>query len=89
METLTAIARLVIPLIATGLTAAGIEVDANTVWIIAGGVITIITFVWAWWKNNNITEAAKQAQGMLDALKADTSEVQVQCDRTTEDRTGE
>ena len=89
METLTAIARLVIPLIATGLTTAGIEVDANTVWIIAGGVITIITFVWAWWKNNNITEAAKQAQGMLDALKVDTSEVQVQCDRTTEDRTGE
>ena len=87
-DTITAIARLIIPVIAGVLTAAGIQIDANTVAIIVCGVITVATFVWAWWKNNNITDAAKQAQGMLDALKSDT-EIQVICDRSDDDTKGE
>lgn len=85
-EQIVSITRLFIPLLAACLTAAGLEVDVSTLWIIAGAVVFAITFVWAWWKNNNITVAAQTAQETLDELKAGTTD---ECDRVTEDRTGE
>lgn len=32
-------------------------------------VATVITAVWAWWKNNNITKQAQIAQDHLDRMK--------------------
>ena len=29
----------------------------------------ILSAVWVWWKNNNVTEAAAESQGFLNALK--------------------
>lgn len=85
-EQIVSITRLFIPLLAAVLTAAGLEVDVNTLWIVAGAVVFAASFVWAWWKNNNLTIAAQTAQETLDALK--TAE-KIECDRITEDRTGE
>lgn len=31
--------------------------------------ITLLGTGWTWWRNNNITEAAAEAQGLLRALK--------------------
>ena len=84
-EQIISITRLLIPLLAACFTAAGLEVDVSTLWIVAGAAVFAITFVWAWWKNNNITIAAQQAQQTLDELKATETE----CDRITENRMGD
>ena len=31
--------------------------------------VTLLGTGWTWWKNNNVTEAAAEAQGLLNALK--------------------
>ena len=33
-------------------------------------VIQVLAVIWAWWKNNNMTPEAQQAQKLLDELKA-------------------
>lgn len=33
------------------------------------GIFTVCTVLAAWWKNNNFTQAALQAQELLDAIK--------------------
>ena len=69
-ERLVAIVRLVVPLVVAIANMAGYALDAGLVANIAMTVATIAAFVWAWWKNNNVTEAAQIAQEYLDALKA-------------------
>lgn len=32
-------------------------------------IVTVLCTAWAWWKNNNITEAAQQAQMLMERLK--------------------
>lgn len=70
-ERLVAIVRLIVPLVVAIANMAGYALDAGLVANIAMTVATIAAFVWAWWKNNNVTEAAQIAQEYLDALKAD------------------
>ena len=31
---------------------------------------TVAASLWAWWKNNSVTKAARQADNYLDAIKA-------------------
>ena len=69
-ERLVAIVRLIVPLVVAIANMAGYALDAGLVANIAMTVATIAAFVWAWWKNNNVTEAAQIAQEYLDALKA-------------------
>ena len=38
-------------------------------------VVMLVTHVWVWWRNNNVTEAAQKSQVILDMLKADDPEV--------------
>lgn len=71
METIAAIVRLVAPILAGAATYVGITINAEEIYILLAGVLTIAAFAWAWWKNNNVTEAAQQAQQMLDILKAE------------------
>lgn len=35
-------------------------------------ILSAVTIVWSWWKNNNVTKAACEAQGYLDQLKGKT-----------------
>lgn len=69
-ERLVAIVRLIVPLVVAIADMAGYALDAGLVANIAMTVATIAAFVWAWWQNNNVTEAAQIAQEYLDALKA-------------------
>ena len=48
----------------------GYAVDADA-WVnVALSVASAICIAWAWWKNQNITDEAIQAQKYLDDLKA-------------------
>lgn len=68
-ERLIAIVRLVIPVIIMIGNMAGYALDAGLITNIVMTVATFVAFVWAWWKNNNITEAAQTAQEYLNKLK--------------------
>lgn len=35
---------------------------------------TVLSAAWAWWKNNSVTDAAKQADAYLDAIKVSKGE---------------
>ena len=52
----------------------GWALDADT-WVTAAlSVASVICIIYSWWKNNNITEAAVEAQKVLDTLKAEKKE---------------
>lgn len=68
-ECIMGIIRGIVPVIVTILTICGISADADIILTVAGSILSIVTFVWSWWKNNNITLAAQQAQKVLDDLK--------------------
>lgn len=44
-------------------------VDADALTSAVAAVLAIGTTVVAWWRNNNMTEAAQDAQKVLDSLK--------------------
>lgn len=68
-EAAIAIIRGVVPVVVMFLTMFGISADADVIITAVGAAIALVTFVWSWWKNNNITQAAQQAQTFLNELK--------------------
>lgn len=74
-EVSKAIIRLIVTavlLVNATLTAKGINpipFDANTFTEVATQVAAAIAVVWSWWKNNNITKAARYTQDSLNELK--------------------
>lgn len=46
-----------------------LPVDDATLYALLSGIAAVITDVWAWWKNNNVTQAAQEAQKAYQALK--------------------
>lgn len=69
-EQIIGIVRLLAMLATPALTAAGIAADYDTVYILFGCIATIAAIVWGWWFNNNMTEPAQIAHGILVDLKA-------------------
>lgn len=69
-ERVIAVVRLVCALAASIATAAGIALDADALFVGICAVLTVIAYIWGWWKNNNLTGAAQEAQKVLDAAKA-------------------
>ena len=64
-----AIATLVIVCAVNVCNVLGYAVDAEP-WVNAAtSVLSVIGIVWAWWKNQNVTDEAASAQILLDALK--------------------
>ena len=51
-------------------TMAGIALDANALYIAVSSIVTMAAFIWGWWKNNNVTPAAQEAQEFLELIKA-------------------
>ena len=47
----------------------GFAADADTVVNVVMSILSAVTIVYAWWKNNNITKEAVAAQGFLNNLK--------------------
>ena len=68
-ERLMALVRLIVPLVVTIASMVGYSLDADVVFNVVSTIASVALFVWAWWKNNNMTEAAQEAQVLLNQLK--------------------
>lgn len=68
-QTIMAFIRLACMLIATGCTMFGIAVDADALFVGLMLVVSVIVYIWVWWKNNNVSKAATEAQKVLDEMK--------------------
>lgn len=49
----------------------GYAIDAEPLVTGALSILSFITIIWSWWKNQNVTDAAVKAQAYLDGMKAD------------------
>ena len=47
-----------------------VDESALTDWLTT--TVTAISSIWIWWKNNNVTDAACETQGLLDISKGKT-----------------
>jgi SPP1 family holin len=47
-----------------------IELEEESVYVLVSTVATIVTAIWAWWKNNSFTKAAIKADKVLEEEKA-------------------
>lgn len=68
-QTFMAFLRLACSLITTGLALYGVSVDADSLFVLAMIVVALVAYIWSWWKNNNVSTAATEAQKVLDELK--------------------
>ena len=68
-QTLMAFIRLACSLVATGLALYGVSVDADALFVLAMIVVALVAYIWSWWKNNNVSTAATEAQKVLEELK--------------------
>lgn len=64
-----AFARLLATLLVSVFATFGWTFDADLVFNLLLSAIAVALFVYSWWKNNNITEAAQEAQKVLDQIK--------------------
>ena len=69
-ETLKALVTLLVTVALNVANAAGYAFDFGMVYNVVFGVLALVSVAYAWWKNQNVTEAAQQAQEYLDELKA-------------------
>lgn len=72
-ESALALVRLVTPMIASVAAVFGWTLDAGILANVLISVVAVVLFIWSWWKNNNITVAAQEAQVVLRELKAGES----------------
>lgn len=68
-ETAFAVAKLIAPLVCSLAATFGWSLDANLVFNIVISIFAVVLFVYAWWANNNVTEAAQLSQQVLEGLK--------------------
>lgn len=69
-ESFIAIIRLIVTAIGMIATTFSWTIDTNLIFNILVSVAAGVLLIWTWWKNNNVTEAAQQAQEMLNEIKA-------------------
>lgn len=83
-ERIKGIARLVAVAVATAnlfLTAKGINpipFSEEEVYAGVSALLEALALLWAWWKNNNMTNAAQQAQAVLEEFKEAGSDVGIE-----------
>lgn len=46
-----------------------VEIEENNVYTLVSTIATMVTAVWAWWKNNSFTKAAIKADEVLKEEK--------------------
>lgn len=68
-ERVLAIARLACTLAATVAAGCGIGLDADALFVGIACVTATGCYAWSWWKNNNVTQAAQEAQKVLDEIR--------------------
>lgn len=69
-QTMFAFVRLLCSVVTTGLALYGVSIDADALFVGAMLILAVAAYIWSWWKNNNVTSAATEAQRFLDELKA-------------------
>lgn len=68
-ESVTAFVRLGVAALVTGFAMVGVEIDGSAVENAVLGAASVAVLVWVWWKNNNVTDAAQEAQKVLDEIE--------------------
>lgn len=48
----------------------GYAIDAEPLITGALSILSVITIIYSWWKNQNLTDAAVEGQAVIDALKS-------------------
>ena len=69
-ESIKAIVTLVVTVVVNVLNAVGYALDYGTLYNVLFSIAALACVAWSWWKNQNVTIAAQQAQDYLDELKA-------------------
>lgn len=69
-ERIIAIVRLFCTIAASVAAGCGLALDANALYTGAAALLAAICYIWSWWSNNNVTQAAQEAQKYLDSIKA-------------------
>ena len=69
-ERIMAVTRIVCTLAASVAAGFGLALDADMLYTGCAALLATICYVWIWWSNNNMTEAAQEAQKFLNSLKA-------------------
>lgn len=71
VERAKAIITIIVTAIVNIINLYGYAVDAGAVVNAIGTLVSFACIMWSWWKNQNITSEAIQAQAVLDHLKAE------------------
>ena len=69
VEKAKAIATLVVVCVVNVLNVCGYAVDAGPFLNVVGSVASAVSIIYAWWKNQNVTEAAVAGQTVVDRIK--------------------
>lgn len=48
-----------------------IELDESLITTVVSGIIAIGAYLWSWWKNNNVTKKAQEAQAYKNEIDND------------------
>ena len=80
MERFKAIATIVVVAIVNVLNVMGYAMDAEPYVNAITSVCSAIGIAYAWWKNQNVTDEAQQAQAVLDYLKAERKATHAKAD---------
>lgn len=73
-DRIVAIARLLVMLASAVAGGFGLAIDPDSLGTIAACGVALAAGVWSWWKNNNITEAAQDAQHYLESIRGGYSD---------------
>ena len=68
-QRIVAIVRLLVMLASAVAGGFGLALDPDSLGTIAACAVALVAGVYGWWKNNNLTKAAQDAQAYLDAIK--------------------
>lgn len=68
-ERIVAIVRLLVMLASAVAGGFGLTLDPDSLGTIAACAVALVSGVYSWWRNNNVTKAAQDAQAYLDAIK--------------------
>ena len=48
-----------------------LEIDEGLITTVISGIVAIGAYIWSWWKNNNVTKKAQEAQTYKNELDND------------------
>ncbi len=68
-QTAVAIGRLIVTILASIAATLGWSFDADLWLNVFLSILSVVLLAYSWWKNNNITLAAQEAQNVLSAIK--------------------